>query len=546
MHDEAVLRLEDVLMVIGGLALFLYGMQHIGEALKTIAGGTLRNVLGRLTRNRVHAALAGAMVTVGLQSSGATTLFLVGLSEAGVIELRQALGVILGADIGTTITVQLVAFNLFAWSPLGLAVGWVWSRFGRTEKSRAVGRVVLGAGLLFFGMGIMAAKMAPIGRVEWVADTLARFSRFPLLGIAASALFTALVRSSATTIVLALGLAESGVIGTAEAIPIILGANIGTCSTALIAAVGSGRKGWRIALAHVAFKIAGAALVYPFLGAFADVTEGLSSTFGAGAGRMVANAHTLFNLFVAVVFLPFTGAAERLLMRLLPERDEKAGLLKYLKGGREMEADSAVPALRRELAAAAEELAEMLAEAKESVIELDEEAAERLRRSAERHRKRLEAIEEAVNRVRRIATGEAEREQCAACMWALRALHHAATTVSSHMLDVMRELRSKPEVLPMEALASLRSYFALVSASVEDVAEMLEGRGRPPSRREELEEALDEAMRLHERRLKRSVPGAADTSFAFSGLMLQLYGVGREMENLKDVVPPSGGGKEER
>ena len=226
--------------LLGGTALLLYGVRLVGEGLQRAAGTRLRHVLSTLTGNRLKALAVGAGVTAVLQSSSATTVMLVGFASAGLLSLRQTIGVILGADVGTTVTVQLLAFDLLAVSPLIVFVGWLMWTIGRGTL-RYVGQAVLGFGFLFLGMKLVSDGTAPLASSPLFRDLLAALTSQPLILFLVAAVFTALVRSSAAVIGLALSLAASGLMPLSGAIPIIFGANIGTAATALLAAIDSGR-----------------------------------------------------------------------------------------------------------------------------------------------------------------------------------------------------------------------------------------------------------------------------------------------------------------
>ena len=300
--------------VLGGTALLLYGVRFVGEGLQRAAGTRLRHVLSTLTGNRIKSLLVGAGVTAVLQSSSATTVMLVGFASAGLLTLRQTIGVILGADVGTTVTVQLLAFDLLQLSPLVVFVGWVLYVAGRGTV-RYVGQAILGFGFLFLGMKLIHDGTAPLATNELFADLLRALTDQPLLLVLISAFFTALVRSSAAVIGLALSLASSGLMPLVGAIPIIFGANVGTAATAVLAAVGQNAEARRVAAAHAAFKIVGVAIFFPFIGPFADLVRMTSPD----VQRQIANAHTIFNVALALVFLPFAGLAADLISRLIPE-----------------------------------------------------------------------------------------------------------------------------------------------------------------------------------------------------------------------------------
>jgi phosphate:Na+ symporter len=303
-----------LISLLGGTALLLYGVRLVGEGLQRAAGTRLRHVLQTLSGNRIKALLVGAGVTAVLQSSSATTVMLVGFASAGLLTLRQTMGVILGADIGTTVTVQLLAFNLLQISPAIVFVGWVLAALGRGAASY-VGRAILGFGFLFLGIKLISDGTLPLKESALFRENLAALVGQPILLLIIAAAFTALVHSSAATIGLAISLATNGLMPLEGAIPVIFGANIGTAGTALIASAGANVEARRVAIAHAAFKVAGVLIFLPFAIAFADLVRATS----ADAPRQIANAHTLFNVVLAVLFLPLAGIAADLITRLIPE-----------------------------------------------------------------------------------------------------------------------------------------------------------------------------------------------------------------------------------
>jgi phosphate:Na+ symporter len=301
--------------LLGGTALLLYGVRLVGDGLQRAAGTRLRHVLSTLTGNRLKALAVGAGVTAVLQSSSATTVMLVGFASAGLLSLRQTIGVILGADVGTTVTVQLLAFDLLAVSPLVVFAGWLLWTVGRGTP-RYVGQAVLGFGFLFLGMKLVSDGTAPLANSDLFRSLLTALTNQPLILFLVSAVFTALVRSSAAVIGLALSLAASGLMPLSSAIPIIFGANIGTAATALFATIGQNAEALRVAAAHAAFKVLGVILFVPFVGPFSQLVAGSAPD----VPRQIANAHTLFNVILAAVFLPFTNIAADLFTRLVPDR----------------------------------------------------------------------------------------------------------------------------------------------------------------------------------------------------------------------------------
>lgn len=331
--------------VLGGLALFIYGMGLMSEGLTQIAGARMKAVLGYVTRNRVFAILAGAGVTALIQSSSATTVMTVGFVNAGLLSLQQAIGVVFGANIGTTMTGQLVSFNLADIALPAVVVGVAGTMAARRLRTRAFWRAVLGFGLLFFGMNMMGhelkslAKLPEFVRVFSVFDCAPSAAGYLPLGsvlgaIAVGTLCTMVVQSSSATIGITIALAEAGLINIWTAVPIVLGDNIGTTVTAALAAIGTNANAKRTALAHALFNVIGTVLlVSTFPLVFANGAGERAPAFfhlvnasaegdvfaGANLGRHVAMAHTLFNVTNVVVLAFFIPLLARICERLIGE-----------------------------------------------------------------------------------------------------------------------------------------------------------------------------------------------------------------------------------
>jgi len=308
----------NLINLLGGLALFLYGMVLAQNGLQQGAGSKLRNVLGSLTKNRFLGVGLGTLVTFLLQSSSATTVILVGLTSAAVIPFARTVAVILGADIGTTLTVQLISFKISHYSLLFVFVGFLVSQVSKRSISRYFAEALMGFGFIFFGMQVMADATGPLRDLPWFNSFMASLANNPFLGILISTIFTGIVQSSAATIGIALSFATSGVLELEPAIAIILGANIGTCVTAVLATLGAATvEGRRVAAAHIGIKILGVLLMAPFIHPFADLTRMIST---GDVARQIANAHTLFNIVLALVFIPFTGQIARAVEKLVADR----------------------------------------------------------------------------------------------------------------------------------------------------------------------------------------------------------------------------------
>src|SRR5213594_114030 len=274
------------------MALLLYGIRLSGEALQRVLGSRLKSLLTVLSRRRMLAVVSGAAATALLQSSAATTLMLIGFVSAGLMTFRQTLGVILGADIGTTLTVQLIAFRITAYSP-----------------------PLVGLGLMFLGLKLILDNAGALKASPLALDLLAAVAQSPAIGVLVGAVFSALVTSSAATLGLALAFAHQGLLPLDGAVGVVLGANIGTCATALTASVGATAEAKRVAVAHIAFKVLGAALVFPFIGPFTTLVASTASD----PARQIANAHTFFNVGISFLFLPFTPLAARAIETIVPD-----------------------------------------------------------------------------------------------------------------------------------------------------------------------------------------------------------------------------------
>ncbi|MFH1804852.1 MAG: Na/Pi cotransporter family protein [Pseudomonadota bacterium] len=312
-----------VVGLLGGLALFIYGMDHLAGALKVLAGARLRLALGKMTRNRFVGALSGAGITALLQSSSVTTVLVVGFVSAGLMTLPQSIAVIMGANVGSTLTAQIIAFKIEAIAPLMIALGFGVMFFTRVERWSQIGRAVLGLGLLFFGMGMMSEAMAPLRSYPPFIELMTQMSQ-PLLAIAVAAIFTALVQSSAATTGIVIVLAGQQLVSLDAGIALIFGANIGTCFTALLATIGKNRDALRTAMAHVIFNVVGVLIWLPFIPELAEFVRDISPDAGASISeipRQIANAHSIFNIANVVLMIGLVPWIARGIEKILPSRD---------------------------------------------------------------------------------------------------------------------------------------------------------------------------------------------------------------------------------
>ncbi len=314
--------------LVGGLAIFLFGMEMMTDALKLAAGSRLKGVLARMTTNRFKAVFAGAFITAIIQSSSVTTVLVVGFISAGLLSLSQSIGIIMGASIGTTVTAQIVAFKVTKYALLLVAAGFGMSFIGRARGVHVWGKVLLGLGLIFFGMSVMKDATNPLRDYAPFIEAMQNMDS-PLLAVLFSAAFTAIVQSSSATTGVIIVLATQGFVSLDAGIALVFGANIGTCVTAGLAAIGKPREAVRAAMVHTLFNTAGVLLWLGFIPQLAEliqrlspVAEGLSGVakLRAETPRQIANAHTIFNVANTFIFIWFTPVIARIVERVLPDK----------------------------------------------------------------------------------------------------------------------------------------------------------------------------------------------------------------------------------
>lgn len=324
--------ITDVLALLGGLALFLYGMQMMSTGLEAAAGNRMKSILEKLTSNRVKGVLVGAAITAVIQSSSATTVMVVGFVNSGLMTLKQAVWVIMGANIGTTITGQLIALDIGAIAPLFAIAGVGAIMFIKSEKVHHISSIFAGLGILFMGMDMMGAAMSPLKESEAFISLMTKFDN-PLLGILVGALFTAVIQSSSASVGILQALASTGMIPLSSAVFVLFGQNIGTCITAVLASIGMKVNAKRTTVIHLLFNIIGTVLftvtclVTPYVTWIEAMTPG-------DPVAQIANAHTVFNIVTTLLLLPFGTHMANIAVRILPDSkkaDDEDLRLKYIR-----------------------------------------------------------------------------------------------------------------------------------------------------------------------------------------------------------------------
>ena len=324
--------ITDILSLFGGLALFLYGMQMMSSGLEAAAGNKMKAILEKLTSNRIKGVLVGAGITAVIQSSSATTVMVVGFVNSGLMTLRQAVWIIMGANIGTTITGQLIALDIGAIAPLFAIVGVGAIMFSKSEKVHHISGIIAGLGILFMGMDMMGAAMEPLQESEAFINLMTQFSN-PLLGILVGAVFTAVIQSSSASVGILQALAATGMIPLSSAVYVLFGQNIGTCITAVLASIGTKVNARRTTVIHLMFNIIGTTIftiicmVTPYVSLVESITPG-------DPVAQIANAHTIFNIVTTLILLPFGSYMAKAAEKILPDskkEDDEELRLKYIR-----------------------------------------------------------------------------------------------------------------------------------------------------------------------------------------------------------------------
>lgn len=314
--------ITEILGLLGGLALFLYGMQMMSEGLEDAAGNKMKSILEKLTSNRFLGVAVGAGITAVIQSSSATTVMVVGFVNSGMMTLKQAVWIIMGANIGTTITGQLIALDVGMLAPLFAFIGVAMVVFIKAARVQHIGKICAGLGVLFIGMNMMGESMVPLRESEAFVEIMTKFSN-PLLGILAGAIFTAVIQSSSASVGILQTLATAGLIGFPNAVFVLFGQNIGTCITAVLASIGTNRSAKRTTIIHLTFNIIGT-VVFTTLCLLLPVTDWVGGITPDDPSKQIANMHTIFNIVTTALLIPFGTYLAKFAEKILPDTGEEA------------------------------------------------------------------------------------------------------------------------------------------------------------------------------------------------------------------------------
>lgn len=323
--------MEIIIGIMGGLGLFLFGMNLMGEALEKAAGSKLKKIIELLTSNIFMGVLIGTLVTAVIQSSSATTVMVVGFVNAGIMTLPQAVGVIMGANIGTTVTAQLVSIDMNGLAPVALGIGIILYLFGGKPKTKHIAEVLIGFGILFTGMDFMKEAVQPLSEYQGFTNALLTFGKYPILGLLLGFGITAIIQSSSASMGMLVVLASQGLIPLSSALPMLYGQNIGTCVTSLLSSIGASISAKRAALIHLIFNILGTAIFLIFLNKL--VVNAVTYMNPNNVARQIANVHTIFNIASTLILLPFNKFIIKLATRLVPDNhteDDDVKIVKFI------------------------------------------------------------------------------------------------------------------------------------------------------------------------------------------------------------------------
>ena len=503
--------------LLGGLALFLFGMNQMSDSLKAVAGERMKLILEKLTTNRFMGAATGAFVTAVIQSSSVTTVLVVGFISAGLMSMSQSISVIMGANIGTTITAQIVAFKVTKAALAMIAVGFAMNAASKHERTRQYGAMLMGLGMVFFGMSVMSDSMKPLRTYQPFLDLMTTMET-PLVGILVAAAFTGLIQSSSATTGIVIVMASQGFITLPTGIALAFGANIGTCVTAMLASIGKPREAVRAACVHVLFNVLGVVVWLGFISHLAELVTWFSPAHPELAGtdrlaaespRQIANAHTVFNISNTILFIWFTGPFARLVEWLIPDRpmEEETALIRarYLDDELLSTPSLALDRARLEVLHAGEHVLVMLGRVMPALHARDGEAFSELARMDDQvdvlHEKTIEYL----GKIGNCSLTEAESDQFITLLDAANNLENIGDVIETDLVGLGHKLVEGDlriddranEVLTGVHGAVLRS----VDAAIQSVAQGSEtAAARVTSMKDEITRLADAAA-LHETRL---------------------------------------------
>jgi len=449
----------DIVQVLGGLVVFLLGIDMLSAAMEEMAGKQIQAWLERMTSNSLKAAAFGAVATSILQSSSLLMVTMIGLINANLLTLEQAVGVMLGQEIGTTLTGQLVAFNIGEYLFAVLIIGYVLQELGEEGGWGTIGKALLGVGIVFLGLETMKSGVGALTQQPWVQAWLIAMGASVLPGLIAGAILTALIQSSSAMTGLVIALGDARAIGLTSAIALILGANVGTCVTGLLASTHSSKSGRQASMAQIIINLIGVALFVPFVGPYAGI---VSRTSGSLA-RQIANAHSIFNVAVSLILFPFTGAIVGVTKKLVPARPQHRPLVTQFLDENLLKLPSiALQEAAKELVRTGQLAGQMLTSAPGALLDMDEVAIESvLTREAQDIDPLCAEIERFVDRLLRGHLSEKQRRRCFQLKHLITDIERVADLTENLAQAGQERIRDDIPFSP-QAQVELREFLSLV------------------------------------------------------------------------------------
>ncbi|MCC8129695.1 MAG: Na/Pi cotransporter family protein [Clostridiales bacterium] len=548
--------MSDTLQIIfglfGGLAIFIYGMNLMSECLQKAAGERMKQILGLLTRNRLMGVVAGALVTAVLQSSSATTVMAIGFVSAGLMTLPQAISIIFGANIGTTITAQIIAFKITDYIYVFIFAGFLVSFISKNEKVKNIGRTVFAFGLLFLGIETMGDVMKPLASSPVFTDMIAQVADIPVLGVAVGTLMTLVVQSSSATIAVLQNFASqagadgvTSILGLAGAIPILLGDNIGTTITALLASVGQSRDAKRTAVAHSIFNISGALLFIWFVKPYAALIQYISPQ-GIEVeviSRQIANAHTIFNLTMTIIWIFLLGVMVKIVTKIIPDGKEGLADLSrpcYLDKNVMAQPAAALRLVAREVLHCSEMVKTMLLDVKESVGNGSTKILQEVKTYGEALNSLHVEIHEYVAEL--FSAGvltEQQASQTARLLYVLSDVERMGG-LAVELGDAMQERKEKKYNYSREAMNDLEESLTYIEGMYADAMTALASSSLEPLQRslEQKETVLDLDIKMRKEHMQRVNKGTCKKklSVPFMQILHCIDRMGNSCVNLAEVA----------
>ena len=538
--------------LLGGLAIFIYGMNMMSECLQKAAGEKMRSILALLTKNPVMGVLAGALTTAVLQSSSATTVMAIGFVSAGFMSLPQAISIIIGANIGTTMTAQIIAFKLSDYIYAIIFVGFIISFLVKSEKVKNIGQTIFAFGLLFLGIETMGSVMKPLADSPVFTEMIARVSDVPILGVAVGTLMTLVVQSSSATVAVLQNFASqagpdgvTSVIGLAGAIPILFGDNIGTTITAVLASIGQTKDAKRTAVAHCVFNLSGTFLFIWFVGPFAKLIQMISPKGPEieVISRQIANTHTIFNCVMTLVWVPLIWLMVKIVMRIIPDgRKEQYSLSEPLYFDEKLigQPTAALQLVAKEVLHCSEIVRDMIRQTREALKNEEKKEIEDV------HCK-LDAVKSLHARITQYLTdlfasgslNEEQASQSAGIMYVLSDVDRMGI-LCGEVAGGIKEKMEKKYKYSKEAMKDLGKSLELIETMYSEVLEAivsgkLEHAKELVKKREKVME-LDISMR--KAHMSRVSKGKCDASLTapFNSILYSIDRMGNSCVNIADTV----------